>query len=101
VLIGYSSPAFLPAVKLSSTFKSIVYSIHAIRFISDRPVQGKTSHNEPTLNTLNPIVRMPFYSLNIFLFRTFKTAGGKAGLQAAMKNGHSLPKPIQMILSSS
>jgi len=34
---------------------------------------------------------MPFYPLIIFLTDNFKTAVGKAGLQTAMKNDHSLP----------
>jgi len=37
---------------------------------------------------------MPFYKLFFSLFQSFKTAGGKAGLQAAMKNQRSLPKPL-------
>jgi hypothetical protein len=61
MLIGYSNPAFLPAVKFSPFFKFIVYSIHTIRFISDRPVHGKTHPQSASLLYLSLIVRMPFY----------------------------------------
>jgi len=40
---------------------------------------------------------MPFLSKHFYTLQNFKTAGGKAGLQAAMKNDRSLPKHLQII----
>jgi len=60
-------------------------------------VQGKKPPQRTKLGTLSPIVRMPFLSKHFYTLQNFKTAGGKAGLQAAMKNDRSLPKHLQII----
>jgi len=63
-------------------------------------VQGKNTPQQTTHSILSPIERMPFYLLNISPIPQFKTAEGKAGLQAAIKNGQSLSKKEQNTFSA-
>ncbi|MCX2496166.1 hypothetical protein OQX63_21905 [Pedobacter sp. PF22-3] len=98
VLLGYGTPAFLPAVNFFYAFNSSFTASMQSGLFQISLCREKPSHKE------QPAVPKPDCTdavlfVKHFPFSTaFKTAEGKAGLQAPMKNDLSLPKPFSIIL---